>query len=407
MNSLREINQSNPVASLDENMLDGITTNVDRKTSNKESDEDEDDDDDIDDKKYNAYKEKQKQNESDSKSNENVRCDWAGLFPCLNDCTKFYECIDSSDEVETNVKWSVIQYECPSQTIFNRERETCDFPEDIYPPQDCPVAYGTDGSNGESVDENRPTETVADEDDDDKTTKANEPNEICPSAGFFVHPDDCSEYYQCIQGNDGSFLVNQYGCPSGTVWDSEQNFCNPPEGVQIQNCRNLIYEDDEDKEEEDDNEDMSDMDLDISDFGVDNIDLDSVEMDDDETATATGFICPFDGIFSDSTDCQRYILCSEDFNVTLTCPPHKVYDNSTRKCSEDLSSCPETPECPETSDDQRLADPNNDKYYYICSITGYSPDPTFKVLKNRCPEFLIFDQSKQKCVPKSVTPNKR
>lgn len=224
--------------------------------SDDSDDEDDDDDEDFYDEKYNAYKgiADEDQNEvPDAASREpNIDCASEGIFPYPNDCSKFYVCIENSDEIDVDATWSVIQYECPSEMVFNSKNGTCDFPKDIVPPRECPSAHSSNINNG-SIDDNQQTDAVDRDDDDRKLTATNESNEICPSAGYFVHPDDCSEYYQCVQSSDGTFSVIQFECPSGTIWDSRRTTCNPLKDVgKTQGCRNLFSDDNEYQREKED-----------------------------------------------------------------------------------------------------------------------------------------------------------
>lgn len=219
---------------------EGKAARLGGKTLNDDSDDD--DDDDFYDEKYNAYKgiadEDQNEVPDAAALEPKIDCALEGIFPYPNDCSKFYVCIENSDEIDVDATWSVIQYECPSEMVFNSKNETCDFPKDIVPPRECPSAYSININNG-FIDDN-------DGDDDRKLTATIESNEICPSVGYFVHPDDCSEYYQCIQSSDGFFSVIQFECPSGTIWDSRRTTCNPLEDVgKTQGCRHLLSGDNE------------------------------------------------------------------------------------------------------------------------------------------------------------------
>ena len=61
---------------------------------------------------------------------------------------------------------------------------------------------------------------------------------ICPATGDVAtgafsrhaHPDDCRQYYVCMNGN-----AREYGCPLGTVFkiglDDQSGFCADPEEV--------------------------------------------------------------------------------------------------------------------------------------------------------------------------------
>lgn len=442
------------------------------------SDEDDHDDDDFNDEKYNAFK--GIADEMPDPERPTVDCTKAGLFPYPTDCTRFYECIENSDEIDWDSTWAVVQYECPPEMIFNPANETCDLPESIVPPRtDCSNIPGINANINEAIDDTVQLAAIEFDEEGQPGAAKNETNEICPSAGYFVHPDDCSEYYQCLEENDGNFTVVQFECPRGTIWNPERTNCSHPEEVQTeQNCRNLTTVDDNDeyKEEEDDLLSQN-LDLDLNEFEVNdevlielpiheddedkpvifvqppnqeriivvqsphieadendkNGDDDDKPVPDDETtekmdavspssevagenypygmnddasAAAAEFICPSKGVFANPSDCRKYILCEDGFNVSLSCRPNEVFHSFLKECTNDWSKCPETPKC--TKDNQQLADPNDNEYYYICSIRGFSPKPIFEVIRNRCPVNSVFNQSQQKCVSSSlVTADRR
>lgn len=378
------------------------------------------------------------------------QCPSAGIFPLSDDCAKFYECIDLSDEVDDDFSWTVVQYECQSGLYFDPTDWNCTIPKDIHPPRVCP------GAEKEKEEE--------EEDDEDNPTTATTttvPDEICPYAGYFVHPEDCSEFYKCVEEPDG-FSISRFGCPAGFIFDPKRILCVVPE--EIKGKLNCIYRyNDEDGEaEEDDHDEDDDLTTNhatnshLNQYGInieaidepEFIEADEVNDDSDEPTTpgtpesaestekvepvAEGgrpdpdeqtneppttnsvpkegsgengspeYTCPSDGYFPVPSDCRKYILCSDDFNTTLTCSSNEVYNSLLQECSTDWSVCPRAPTC--TKDEEQLTDPDDAEYYFICSIKGQAPQPRFKVLRNRCPEYSIFDGSQQKCIPTEQDP---
>lgn len=47
-----------------------------------------------------------------------------------------------------------------------------------------------------------------------------QPNE-CSSAGFFANPNDCKKFYRCVDNGTGSYMVYNFDCAPGTVWDQQ------------------------------------------------------------------------------------------------------------------------------------------------------------------------------------------
>ena len=46
------------------------------------------------------------------------------------------------------------------------------------------------------------------------------------SSGLVSHPEHCSQYISCQQGQGGEWLVNIQDCSPGTVWDDTQHRCD-------------------------------------------------------------------------------------------------------------------------------------------------------------------------------------
>ena len=60
-----------------------------------------------------------------------------------------------------------------------------------------------------------------------------EPNIGCTAAGFFVHPNDCTRFYRCVDffGTGERFSIFFFDCPAGTIFDETLSVCNHPEWV--------------------------------------------------------------------------------------------------------------------------------------------------------------------------------
>ena len=46
------------------------------------------------------------------------------------------------------------------------------------------------------------------------------------SSGLVSHPEHCSQYISCQQGQGGEWLANIQDCSPGTVWDNSLQRCN-------------------------------------------------------------------------------------------------------------------------------------------------------------------------------------
>lgn len=460
--------QSNQVVNLDVNMPNG------NLAINNESDEE------FHAIKYNTQKGTVIENKNNATPHRlDIKCPSEGIFPYPNDCRRFYECLENDDELDDDLTWAVVPYQCPTGMIYNPQNESCDYPQNIVPPRKCPM----DNTQAEDFDDNLSPETIDYDNDEQKMPPTS--NGICPSAGYFGNPDDCSEFYQCVEDSEGKFSVIQFECPNDAIWDPNESACRAPEDIKTElKCRNLNEIDadiDDDEREEDDHEDddiSQNMNTNLDDFKVEDDQLDffsMLEHDDSESdeveaittkptaenaesaesteqpttpkesptveankpvaddaddkkekndvtastvvieapkespsseftekplntvGTASEFICPSDGFFAHPTNCRKYILCDDDFNLTLSCPPNEAYNSKIQDCTRDWSACPEAPKC--EKDGQRFADPRRSEYYFLCSVKGdQSPTPIFDIQKYRCPEYMEYDQEQQKCI---------
>lgn len=62
------------------------------------------------------------------------------------------------------------------------------------------------------------------------TTVTPPPNQTCQSEGYFRDPSDCGKYYLCV-ANGNEWIIYNYECGAGTVFDPSINNCNFPYNV--------------------------------------------------------------------------------------------------------------------------------------------------------------------------------
>lgn len=452
VDAMRELYQPYQVVGREVTVPDVNSANASGNPFGDSSGNDDDDDDD-------PFKEIDDEDEDEIPNVQpeppKFQCPKAGIFPQTDDCGKFYECIDLSDEIDDDFSWSVVQYECQSGLYFDPINWNCTHPKDIHPPRDCP------GAEEEDDVDNQNSKTT--------TTMTTVPEDICPWAGYFVHPDDCSEFYQCVEESDG-FSITRFGCPAGFIFDPNRILCVVPDEIKYKlNCT-YQYNDEDGEAEEDDHDEDEDLTMNsatnshLNQYGMNIEAIDEPELieededandDSDETRPETitpetpdsaestekvepvaesgrpdqngqtdepssttsdpeedsgsnvspEFTCPSDGYFPISSDCRKYVLCSDDFNTTLTCRSNEAYNSLLQECSTDWSVCPKAPTC--TRDQERLTDPDTKEYYFMCLAQGYGPQSRFKVLRNRCPEYSEFDVTQQRCIPTEQGPEDR
>lgn len=123
--------------------------------------------------------------------------------------------------------------QCPSEMLFNAEKEICNFPENV----NCgsvPLPTQFQTSTEES------TEMITDL--SVETTTSSVPNESCPqiddpvSPLYMSIPDNCTNYIMCYHGTP---LIMQ--CPIGTEWNKNNSICDTPENAKCQVRAQILY----------------------------------------------------------------------------------------------------------------------------------------------------------------------
>lgn len=114
------------------------------------------------------------------------------------------------------------------------------------------------------------------------------------------------------------------------------------------------------------------------------------------------FTCPAVGRFPHPTDCQKYNFCwdLEHPYVTFTCRTKLVFDALLGRCTNDWSTCLNAPKC--VANHQLLADPSDNRYYFICKNIGSLLLPEFVIHKKECDKHSTFDSELLICVPNEV-----
>lgn len=117
-----------------------------------------------------------------------------------------------------------------------------------------------------------------------------------------------------------------------------------------------------------------------------------------ETTETPEFTCPAVGRFPHPTDCQKYNFCwdLEHPYVTFTCKGKHVYDARLGRCANDWSACPNAPTC--VANHQVLADPADNRFYFLCKNIGSLLWPQFVIHKKECDKHSTFDPDLLVCV---------
>lgn len=108
--------------------------------------------------------------------------------------------------------------------------------------------------------------------------------------------------------------------------------------------------------------------------------------------------CTAVGRFPHPTDCQKYNYCWDLVHpyVTFTCKDKLVFDQRLGRCENDWSVCPHLPKC--VGDHQLLADPADEKSYFVCKNIGSPIVPAFTIHKTYCGKHYKFNADLLVCV---------
>ncbi|XP_067143056.1 dentin sialophosphoprotein-like isoform X2 [Centruroides vittatus] len=172
-----------------------------------------------------------------SHSSNKYNCIKEGIFPHPTDCKKFYRCADYDGKGKS---FTAFEYSCSEGLLFNKEIDTCDWP-DFSPPCD------------DSLSDKQPFIIQIEKKGITKTPKLKKGNEKkysfkCKKSGFFRDPDDCRKFYRCVSYSESGkkFHIYNFKCPKSLVFDERLSTCNwPSKNI---SCNINIGDDDEDKE---------------------------------------------------------------------------------------------------------------------------------------------------------------
>ncbi|CAH2062946.1 unnamed protein product, partial [Iphiclides podalirius] len=251
-------------------------------------------------------------------------CTADGYFadPSSNNCSSYIECISINDT------YTETTYSCPDDTLFNPNTTLC---EDDY---NC-----TDTSDTT----------------DNATTTFN-----CTEAGRFANPDDttCQTYYLCTLLSNGTYVQNEYTCPTSAVFNPNSALCTASSNY------------------------------------VCNV----------TTTSNSSSVCTADGYVADpsSTNCTAYIECVEIngtyTETTLTCPDDTFFDPNTTLCELDYN-CTSSDNtttvfsCTDAGRFANTADTTCQTYYFCVSLNN----GTYAQYEYTCPSTSVFSPTAKVC----------
>ncbi|XP_044261620.1 uncharacterized protein LOC123009400 [Tribolium madens] len=146
--------------------------------------------------------------------------EFSGLIPNYTDCSKFINCVSGIENF----------MDCPPGTLFDINKNICDFP------------YKATCFNGENQKYNH-QEINSKLDFSKKSSKYTQTGQLsyrqnevkCPygSDGIHPHPTDCSKFLNCANG-----ITYVQDCSPGTLFNPLLKICDFPYNVRCQNVTN-------------------------------------------------------------------------------------------------------------------------------------------------------------------------
>ncbi|KAK9870790.1 hypothetical protein WA026_009750 [Henosepilachna vigintioctopunctata] len=268
------------------------------------------------------------------------RCEKQGRFLVTTDptCRSYYYCYF------TNGTFIEYSYFCPSGSRFDEISGTCNTSHKCQ-------------QSTESV------SSITSNDISFQSSTTTKPLECLSQGRFSVDGDDtCRSYYYCIYLTNGSYISQQYRCPSQSKFNPRTQFCDA-----------------------------------------------SYECVSSTTALRNlGFQCGSSGKFPDvqSLFCRNYYYCLTLPNGIIaqqlySCSSGENFDPNLQECSQNYQ-CPQVKseiaiqsryECKTTGKFQAEDDPMCQNYYYCISL----PNGEFKYQQYSCSAGEKFDPKQQSC----------
>ena len=148
-------------------------------------------------------------------------CKEVGQFPDPNDPQVFYICIDLG-----NGKLLKQQYRCEKGKIYDRFSHKC--VDDGLGTSTVTTSHSTTPPPTTTT-QTVPTITQTTPAPTKTTTKTGvtiEPDEFhCPKEGYYPNPKDKHEFYQCVNGGDGTYKAYKFRCDPHTEYDPDLKVC--------------------------------------------------------------------------------------------------------------------------------------------------------------------------------------
>ncbi|XP_047516344.1 serine-rich adhesin for platelets-like [Pieris napi] len=203
------------------------------------------------------------QNEQVSTSSSN-KCTEEGYFGNVEDCKKFYRCVDNG-----KASLQMYEYSCGEGTIWDQDLKACNHPQDVEQ-SSCSTSNQTPINNDASITSELPTSKVSSTstvlppttiENTYSNHPSNEPSTTgkpyqqstsssdtinpvdenkCSKEGYFGNTEDCGKFYRCVDNGRNSFTKYDFTCGEGTIWDQDIIACNHPQDVEHPSCSSNV-----------------------------------------------------------------------------------------------------------------------------------------------------------------------
>ncbi|XP_045526846.1 serine-rich adhesin for platelets [Pieris brassicae] len=167
------------------------------------------------------------------------KCTEEGYFGNVEDCKKFYRCIDNG-----KAGLQMYEYSCGEGTIWDQDLKACNHPQDVEHPS-CSSStdhtWETSSMTSSTYYENpssksTTTTTLYTSTPTISSTLQSMGDLLCNAEGFFGDENDCKIFYRCVGDINGRYIKYEFACGEGTIWDQSILACNHPQEVKQYSC---------------------------------------------------------------------------------------------------------------------------------------------------------------------------
>ncbi|GBP34027.1 hypothetical protein EVAR_94038_1 [Eumeta japonica] len=260
-----------------------------------------------------------------STSNSNL-CKSSGFIGDINDCKKFYRCVDDGKG-----NFMIYEFSCGQGTGWDPKIEACNH---MWAIDHChfknenkkttlkEIQYTENELTGSenSVGHGYHTYTVT----STSTYHYSDKTDICTKEGFVGDPDNCKKFYRCVNNEGRGFIQYEFSCGEGTIWDSEINSCNHEKDVKNCNKKQSLNSS---KEESSSTITFNEE---VSTSKPTTITV--------ENKSPGNNSCTSDGFFPDHKNCTKFYRCVSDEKGGYTkyefvCGEGTVWDDDVQSCN--------------------------------------------------------------------------